>query len=69
MTHRNTSRWIDVLPEIVQSYNNSFHRTIEMAPNEVNSNNEVEITRRMYGQINKPVWKFNVGDTVRITKY
>jgi len=28
-------RWVDVLPEITESYNNSFHRTIGMAPSQV----------------------------------
>ncbi|RWS22697.1 hypothetical protein B4U80_06807, partial [Leptotrombidium deliense] len=30
----NTRRYIDVLQEIVQSYNNSYHSSIKMAPNE-----------------------------------
>ena len=31
----NTSRYIDVLPDIIYSYNNSFQTSIKMKPNEV----------------------------------
>ena len=34
MTGLNTKNWIDVLPSIYGSYNNSRHRTIKMSPNE-----------------------------------
>ncbi len=69
MTHRSTQRWIDVLAAVLQSYNNSYHRTIGMAPNEVNEQNEDEVARRMYPPKMKPVWKFRVRDTVRISRY
>lgn len=69
LTHHNSKRWIDVLPDIVKSYNNTFHRTLKMSPNEVNSQNEDLIARRMYPPKTEPKWKFNIGDTVRIAKY
>ena len=35
-TRRGSYRWIDVLPELMRSYNSSIHRSIGMAPNDVN---------------------------------
>ena len=41
-------RWVDVLQDITESYNNSFHRTIGMAPNQVTENHIALIKSRMY---------------------
>lgn len=35
MTKNRTRRWIDVLPDIVFSYNHTFHSSIKMSPTEV----------------------------------
>uniref|UniRef100_A0A158P516 Integrase catalytic domain-containing protein n=1 Tax=Tetranychus urticae TaxID=32264 RepID=A0A158P516_TETUR len=32
LSHNSTKRYINVLQDIVESYNNSFHRTIGMSP-------------------------------------
>ena len=69
LTHHNTNRWIDVINDFVDAYNNSYHRTIGMSPNEVNSNNEDMVARRMYQPKPKLYWKYKIGDTVRIPKY
>src|SRR5277367_5061776 len=42
-THKRTRKWIDVLPSLIESYNNSHHRGIRMAPNQVNASNEMLI--------------------------
>jgi transposase InsO family protein len=68
-TARHTNRWIDVLPSLIESYNNAFHRTIGMTPNEVTSENAQQIGERMYPLKEMPHWKFQLGDTVRITVY
>ena len=65
-THKNTMRYIDVLDDLLHSYNNTFHRTIKMTPSEVNAQNEEEIRARLYRPKSKLVWKFKVGDQVRI---
>lgn len=69
MTHHRTNRWIDVLDSLITSYNRSYHRTIGMAPVDVTSENADIITRRMYPIKPKPVWKYEIGDKVRICKY
>ena len=67
-THENTRRYVDVLPDLIDSYNNTHHRSIGMAPVEVNVDNEYVVRNRLYPQ--KPKlhkWKYNVGDRVRIS--
>ena len=39
-THANTRRYLDVLDNLLHSYNNTHHRSIGMAPSEVNADNE-----------------------------
>jgi len=70
-------KYIDVLPALMYSYNNSYHRTIRMKPCEVNLENESEVWMRMYGfkesclnsknQIVK--LKFHINDFVKIQRY
>lgn len=74
LTYANTFRYIDVLDDIVHAYNNSYHRTIKMAPVEVNDKNILQVYRnisasQMTKKLKKPKKpKFKVGDYVRITK-
>jgi len=51
------------------NYNNSYHRTIKMAPSQVNSANENKILNAVF-IIKKPKikYKFKIGDKVRISK-
>ena len=48
-------RWVDVLQDVTDSYNNSYHRTIGMTPNEVTGTraNIRLIRRRMYPRSNQ----------------
>lgn len=45
-THRQTQRYIDVLPKLVRAYNASVHRTIKMAPKDVKPEDEWRLTPR-----------------------
>ena len=38
-TETNTKKWINILPELIKSYNNSYHRSIKRKPNDVNKSN------------------------------
>ena len=68
MTHKNTKRYVDALPDIVQSYNNSYHRSIGRAPSDVTSENADVIAERLYPPKPKKFkWKYNVGDSVRLS--
>jgi hypothetical protein len=67
-TYKNTRRYVDVLEDLLYSYNNTHHGSIGMAPVEVNSDNEDVVRARLYPR--KPSsyeWKYDVGDRVRIT--
>ena len=78
LRYRNSHRWIDILPDIVHSYNNSFHRTIKMSPSEALTTDDFKLWNAQY-ETAKPLTKrekaltpkkftFKVGDIVRITK-
>ena len=68
MTHNGTTKYIDVLDKLVESYNKTYHRSIGMTPNQVNIENEPKVWRRLYGDYKmsqkRPIFK--VGDYVRL---
>src|SRR3989441_12827095 len=67
LTHTASGRYIDVLPQLVSSYNNTYHRSIKMAPSEVTAQNEAVVRRRLYPpKALPPKWRYMVGQTVRI---
>lgn len=78
-TKKQTHKYIDVLQDIVYSYNRTFHRSIQMTPLEVNKDNEDEVWQRLYLPFKKPkskkihrkkakaAYKFQNGETVRIS--
>ena len=41
-------KWIDVLPDFIDNYNNSYHRSIRMAPSQVSGNNRDEVFQNLY---------------------
>lgn len=66
--------WIDILQNLINNYNNKFHRTIGMTPNEVNSKNAELVLKRIKKNTRVKVEKmkprkFHVNDKVRISKY
>ena len=69
-THKNTLCYIDVLPQLVKSYNNTYHHSIKMKPSEVTKANEDKVWHTLYGNnIQMRLrFKFQVGDRVRISK-
>lgn len=72
LAYKKTSRYIDVLDDVVHSYNNSYHTTIRMAPIDVNDTNILQVYRNIRESQKIPVKKkrakLKVGDYVRITK-
>ena len=38
-----TLSYIDVLPKLVKSYNNTYHRSIKMKPSQVTKSNEAKV--------------------------
>jgi hypothetical protein len=64
---RNTFKYIDKLPELVDSYNNRSHRSIGMAPAEVTPENSADVYNRLYPTEEYEEPKFKIDDFVRTT--
>ena len=57
--------YIDKLDDIVNEYNNTYHRTIKMNPIVVKDNAYININK----EVDEKDPKFKFGDHVRISKY
>jgi hypothetical protein len=66
-TTYNTKRYIDILPNIVNSINNSYHRTIQRTPASVSRKNQSLVWETLYGSEKKVKPKYKPGDRVRIS--
>ena len=67
-TKNNTKTWIYILPDLIETYNNSIHRSIKMTPNQVNKGNELKVWMTLYGKLKKSKAKLKRGTYVRISK-
>jgi len=76
MQYKNTFKYIDVLQNIVDSYNNTYHRSLQRTPASVNKENEdmVRLEQHLIRKSSKKkkkslstTYTFNVGDTVRVS--
>ena len=65
MTAISKNVYIDQLNDIVNEYNNAYHRTIKMKPVDVKDNTYINFKKEFNGR--DP--KFKVGDHIRISKY
>lgn len=71
LTHRNSKRYIDVLQNIVQSYNDGYHTSIKMAPSAVtiyNAHLAWQNIQKRFKPIKYKKPKFKCLDLVRISK-
>ena len=70
---RGSYKWVDIIQQLVDEYNDGRHRTIKMAPEDVNSDNEQQLLDTVYNYKEEIPYihknKFKVGDHVRISKY
>lgn len=67
---RGNYKYIDILNQVISTYNNTIHRTIKMKPSDVNSSNEKLLLDTVYNYkySNKEKQKFHIGNYVRISK-
>ena len=65
MTAISKNVYINKLDDIVNEYNNTYHRTIKMKPVDVKHNTYIDFEK----EVNDKDPKFKVGDHVRISKY
>ena len=64
MTLVSKNVYIDKLDDIVDEYNNTYHRTIKMKPVDVKDNTYIDFKK----EVNDEDPKFKVGDHVRLSK-
>lgn len=66
-------KWVNIIQDLVNEYNSTRHRTIKMAPKDVDSDHEQELLNTVYNykRIIHPKIKnkFKIGDHVRLSKY
>ena len=67
-TANNTYRWIDVLPKLIENYNNTTHRTIKMKPIDVKEKDLLKLKSILYPQEKVKPMQLDVGDHVRISE-
>ena len=65
MTAISKNFYFNVLDDIVDKYNNTYHNTIKMKPIDVKNNNFT----KYYEESNEQDAKYKIGDRVRISKY
>ena len=65
MTSVSKNVYIDKLDDMVNEYNNTYHRTIKVKPVSVKDNAYIDFNK----EVNDKDPKFKVGDHVRISKY
>ena len=64
----NNTVWYDILPKLIEIYNNRYHHTIKMKPIDVNKTNEKHIKNTVYNyNITNKKPKFKINDLVRIS--
>ena len=64
----NNTVWYNILPDLINTYNNRYHQTIKMKPKNVNKLNEKHIKNTVYNyDITNKKPKFKVNDLVRIS--
>lgn len=63
-------KWVDILPDLVSTYNNTVNSKIKMKPVDVNEKNAELLRLHVYNNydVSEPKAKFKPGDRVRISK-
>ena len=70
-TKKNTRRYIDILQDIASKYNAPYHRSIKVAPKDVNKDKETQVRinlceKRLSDKRRKKS-KFSIGEFVRLS--
>ena len=69
-TYTNSHRWVDVLQNVVKSYNNTIHSSLGITPSEVNSDNSDALHFKLYEKIPKKIiyreWRSGQSRTLKV---
>lgn len=77
-TSKGTRKYIDILDDLIYSYNHSHHRSIKMRPVDVTAETSSDVFRNLYGVDNERSFleqgptdpaRFKIGDVVRRRYY
>lgn len=68
-----TSKWVDALPAIVDSYNHAYHTTLRRTPASITRDDEEAVWKTVHGARDaalqdEPRFALEVGDVVRISR-
>ena len=64
----NNTVWYNILPKLIKTYNNRYHRTIKMKPIDVDKSNEKHIKNTVYNyDITNKKPKYKINDIVHIS--
>ena len=62
------NKWIDIIDDVISSYNNSYHQSIKMKPVDVRIEHVQMLRHRLNYNGSMTTAKFKVGDRIRIIK-
>ena len=67
LSMHHTTKYIDVLPKIIFTYNHSYHTGIKKKPAEVEDDDDkiIQLNNKKYSEAMKEETIFNIGDSVR----
>ena len=69
-TKNSTLEFLEILDDLVRSYNHSWHRSIKMKPVQVSRLNQEEVRQTLYGSASQSkATDLKPGDHIRISKY
>jgi len=71
LTHNKTRKFVDKLQYFENLYNNSYHRSIRMSPNQVTLANQDQVYENLYGNLKLVDYKpprFKIGDSVLVAR-
>ncbi len=70
LTAVNSKRYYDILQDLIDGYNASYHKSIKMRPLDVHKENEADVFNNLYGRMSKdvPPFRYKIGDVVRVPK-
>jgi len=66
-TYTDTRRYVDIIHDLVYSYNHSYHRSIKCKPVQVCAENQEEVWQNLYGDLTVRQPKLFEGDLVRLS--
>lgn len=69
-TQKHTNRYIEILPQLLLTYNSRYHRSIGRSPNSVTKHNQKSVWKYLYNKTDRnfkePNLKYRINDLVRI---